>query len=291
VSFWNLIIEYILIIIFRLAPCGHVLCQGCLQKWFRTPPLNEDDMQDDDDPMSLIYRRKSCPCCRSVVRTRPIPLFIVKSIAAAFEQSKSPGSSRRPSPPPDPDPWAGIFPDHDEVMSSEDDDDDDDDDSWDFDHGYGSDSDEEPYEGEYVPARWQPPSVHIDPEDFSFDDLAEDDFKMLRRGATVQMIELFNMEYTHMSGLTVLIDDVNRVFLGWNITLHPSDVTGEDFIDYIVNDIFERPARWDYWENDEDGSWVAWRLVRQAEDEGFDTTDSEAWEAYDDADADGGSDE
>jgi hypothetical protein len=243
-------------------------------------------MYDDDDPLALIYRRKTCPCCRTVIRTRPVPLFIVKSIASAFDKARSP-SSRRPSPPPDPDPWSGIFLDNDEIMSSDGDEDDEDDDEDDFawatyddTHGYGSESGDESYEGEYVAACWQPASVLIDPSDFDLDDLDANDFKMLRRGATLQMIELFNMEYSHSEGLSILVDDINRIYLGWNISIHPEDCTGEEFVDYTVNDIFRRGERWELDEN-EDGSWVAWKLVPADEDGEFETTDSDAWEAED----------
>ena len=273
--------------VFRLSPCGHVLCQACLQNWFRSAPPAEDEMIDEDDPLSLLYRTKSCPCCRTVVRSRPTQLFIIKSIASALDKAKS-SDSRRNSPPPDPDPWAGIFPDPDDAMSTDDDEDeetdeeDEDEYGWMYgEEGYGTDSDEEPYGGNYVSARWQPPSVHVETTDFLFDELTEDDFKMLRRGATVQMIELFNMTYTHSDGLSIVLDDGNRIYLGWNILLHPSDYAGEEYVDHVVSDVFERGERWRIQEG-EGGSWTAWKLVRETEEVTFDTTDSEEWEAYDD---------
>ena len=244
-------------------------------------------MYDDADPHALVYRTKTCPCCRAAVRSRPTQLYIIKSIASALEKVK-PSGSRRSSPPPDPDPWAGIFPDPDDLLltdDEEDDTDDGDDDGYGWGYGedgYGTDSDEEPYGGGYVPARWQPPSVHIETADFLFDDLTGEDFKMLCRGATVQMIELFNMSYAHAEGLSIVLDDGNRIYLGWNIRLHPSDYTGEEYVDYVVNDVFERGERWSVDERT-NGSWTAWRLVRESEDVTFDTTDSEEWETYDDA--------
>ena len=271
----------------RLSPCGHVLCQGCLQSWFRSAPPAEDEMHDEEDPLALVYRTKTCPCCRAVVRSRPTQLFIIKSIASALDKAKS-ADSRRNSPPPDPDPWAGIFPDLEEIMSTDDDEDeetdeeDEDEYGWVYgEEGYGTDSDEEPYEGEYVNARWQPPSVHVEAADFLFDELTEQDFKMLRRGATVQMIELFGMTYSHSEGLSIVLDDGNRIYLGWNIQLHPTDYTGEEYVDHIVSDVFERSERWSIHER-EDGSWTAWKLVRETEEVTFDTTDSEEWETYDD---------
>lgn len=272
-----------------LSPCGHVLCQGCLQSWFKSAPPAEDEMWDDAD-YTLIYRTKTCPCCRTVVRSRPTQLFIIKSIASAFNKAK-PSGLQRGSPPPDPDPWAGIFsPDPSDSTSTDEDEEEDteeeDEDRYDWmygEDGYGTDSDEEPYQGDYVPARWQPPSAHVETTDFLFDDLTEEDFKMLRRGATVQMIELFHMSYSHNEGLSIVLDDGNRIYVGWNIRLHPSDYTGEEYVDHVVSDVFERSERWNVDERS-DGSWTAWKLVRESEEVAFDTTDSEEWEAYDDDD-------
>ena len=244
-------------------------------------------MVDENDPLALVFRTKTCPCCRTEVRSKPTQLFIIKSIASVLDKAKS-SAFRRNTPPPDPDPWAGIFPDSDDPMSTDGDDEeetDDDDEGelgWVYGtEGYGTSSDEEPYQGDYVLAKWQPPSVHVETNDFLFDDLSDEDFKMLRRGATVQMIELFDMTYSHEEGLSVVLDDGNRVYLGWNIRLHPEDYTGEEYVDHIVGDVFDRSERWTVDER-EDGSWTAWKLVKETEEVTFDTTDSEEWEAYDD---------
>ncbi|KAI0924929.1 hypothetical protein AcW2_005659 [Taiwanofungus camphoratus] len=283
-----------------LSPCGHVLCQTCLQEWFRSTPPGEDDMYDDDLPQSLLYRKKTCPCCRAVVRSRPIPLFVVKSLASALEKAKiTSGATPRASPPPlEGDPWAGIFLDRhlhdadddwgadddgddgDEDVDEDDDDDgnEEDDDDWSFD-GYGTPEDEERYEGSYVRARWAPPTVHVTPDDYPFiDDLDADDLAMLRRGVTLQMIDLFSMTYSHRSGLKAIVDDENAVYLGWNIFLHPEDEAGEEYMDWITADMYERPERWSILE-DFRGSWTAWKLVPDADNEEYGTTDSEAWEA------------
>ena len=250
-------------------------------------------MYDDADPHALIFRAKTCPCCRTVVRSRPTQIFIIKSIASALEKVKPSGFLRSPLPS-DPDPWDGIFhPDTGGSGSTDEEEEEETDEEGEGyfglvygEDGYGTDSDEEPYQGNYVPARWQPPSIHVEKADFLFDDLVDEDFKMLRRGATVQMIELFGMSYSHGEGLSVVLDDVNRVYLGWNIRLHPSDYTGEEYVDHIITDVFERSERWKVDEK-ADGSWTAWRLVRELEEVTFDTTDSEEWEAYDDDDDEG----
>lgn len=97
-----------------LSPCGHVLCLGCLREWFRTPSP-DDDSDEDDDPIAILYRKKSCPVCRAEVCDRPVPAYVIKTIADAFEKVKpscshhgrfgSPTSNE-----PEDDPWSGLFP-------------------------------------------------------------------------------------------------------------------------------------------------------------------------------------
>ncbi|KAH9840036.1 uncharacterized protein C8Q71DRAFT_474535 [Rhodofomes roseus] len=273
-----------------LSPCGHVLCQTCLQEWFRSAPAGEDEMIDEDEPDALLYRKKTCPCCRTVVTSRPIPLFLVKSLTSALEKAKAqPGVPRRPTPPPDDDPWEGIFADPDDPdnfwpMDEDDDEDDfddeydDDDDDWPFD-GYGTADDDEHYDGPYERPRWEPPSVNATLDDYPFDDVNDNDLRMLRRGATLQMIDMFRMSYTHQHGLCARVDDHNTVYLGWNIRLHDDDESGEGYIDWITSDMQFHPERWDVRE-ERNGSWTAWQLAPEGEgDQDYETTDSEAWSA------------
>ncbi|EKM49055.1 uncharacterized protein PHACADRAFT_154728 [Phanerochaete carnosa HHB-10118-sp] len=286
---------------YGLSPCGHVLCLSCLQNWFRTAPIADDDMHDDD-PHVLLFRKKTCPVCRTAVLGRPIPVFLIKSIAAALEKVRDNGSSSpRSSPLPEGDPWAGIFP---ELMSADDmwvDDEDDylDDDAgqdsegevfadawgsddggdWPFD-GYGTDEDEAPYEGEYLPARWAPPILDVHSDDYPFDDINDEMLSMLRRGATMPMIEIFEMSYSHDEGLRAIIGD-NIVFLGWNIDLHPTDETGEEYMEWVGADVYNHPERWDK-ESNFDGTWTAWKLTREDEDVEYQPTDSDEYEPYED---------
>lgn len=256
-------------------------------------------MHDIDDPYSdpdnLLFRKKTCPCCRAVIQSRPIPLFLVKSITNAYNHAKAiPGTVRHPSPVPEADPWAGIFreaaPDDDDEWSGDEEDEDEGslededeeyDDPWPYD-GYGSDPDEERYEGLYVRPHWAPPNVYIHPEDYQFEAGRpnESELALLRRGASFPMIELFRMEYTHENGIEAMLDDDNIVFLGWNISLRPGDETGESYMQWVASDIFERPERWQLSIRPETGNWTAWRLIPAEEDEEYEYSDSysEMWE-------------
>jgi hypothetical protein len=250
-------------------------------------------MYDDDDPDYLMYRLKSCPCCRANVRDRPVPVFIIKAIAVVLikgKEAKAGSSGVRASPlPQDGDPWLGLFPPVEENEFGEDDDEDgnedseddedDDDDEDDYSEwltevfAYGSGSEEEPYDGPYVSPQWEPPSVDIDVADLTFEDLDDDDVNVLRRGATIDMLDLYQMSYSHTEGL-VAHTHGDRLYLGWNIRLSADDETGEEFIDYLSSDIIDRPERWGVTVGD-DGGRLCHRLVPEDEVLEYETTDSD----------------
>lgn len=273
---------------------------SCLLEWFKAAPPGDDEMHDDD-PDAIMYRKKTCPCCRAIVRSRPIPLYLVKSIATTLDKAKAPAGTIRPSPPPeDEDPWAGIFRDATEYegyWSTDDDEDSDERDDEDVDEdegsdeeegeddyqsieGYGTGEDEDSYHGPYTAARWAPPTIHIAPDDYPFIETYSEEFKILRRGATLEMIELFRMSYSHNTGLTAVVDEDNVVYLGWNIELHYGDETGEAYMDWVLGDMYDRPERWRVINDEFDGSWIAHKLVPRAEAAAeYDDTDSEMWTA------------
>ncbi|KAI9440784.1 hypothetical protein H4582DRAFT_2074572 [Lactarius indigo] len=250
---------------FALYPCGHVLCQGCLQDWFRNAPVPQDEMEMDE-PLPLILRKKTCPFCR----TNPTDLL-------------------RPSPPPDlEDPWAEIFPQlqSDSESGAEDDedysdgwpldvmyDDDDDDEDEDLFQGYDNTSDDE-YEGEWVMPGWEPPAhraaTPLDPEP------ATD--MLLRRGATYGMIEMYDVQYSHEEGLSALVDDT-CLYLGWNIEIAEEDEDGERFVAWCLGDTETHPHRWFFSDHGH-----RHRLIRREALEEYNSTDSENWIGTDDDD-------
>lgn len=339
-----------------------MLCLHCLQEWFRKAPPSADDSDmdpdDEDDPQYILGRTKSCPCCRAVVKRRPVPVFMVKSVVAALTSSDAAGRSprktanRSPSPARDADPWKGLF------RLSEDEDDDDDDDGGDLDSSdddiaypygwalqslnmglaprthrralgniFGSSSssasddededgedddveddesldgveDEDPYNSIYVSPRWEPPSVTIDPADYEgcfADDEEEAILTMLRRGCTYDMIQAYQMEYSHSEGLIAYLyslDDLyvyadededgatdrsrtNRIFLGWNIKLDEADAEGEVYMQLVLNSAKENRRQWDWVARvNVPGSYDVKRLVRLEDVEDYDTTDTEVW--------------
>ncbi|KAI0251384.1 hypothetical protein BJV78DRAFT_1211070 [Lactifluus subvellereus] len=267
---------------FALSPCGHVLCQRCLQDWFRNAPVPQDEM-NVDEPLPLILRKKTCPFCRAAIRSRPLPLFVLKNLLSVLAKGKPGGviGSSRPSPLPDlVDPWAEIFPPLRSDSESDAEDDDPDysaeDDYWgmyddddDVDEGlqdYDDTSNDE-YEGEWVPPTWEPPNYRaatpLDP--------ASGIDVLLRRGATYGMIETYHMEYGRREGITAYLDGM-CLFLGWNIELADEDENGERFIAWCLDDLDVHPYRWMF-----EGHGRVHRLVRRDAVEEYSSTDSENW--------------
>ena len=245
-----------------------------------------------DEPLPLILRKKTCPFCRAVIRSRPLPLFILKDLLSVLAKSKSSGAagSVQSLPPPDlDDPWAEIFPplrsgsesdeDDEEDLSEEDywgpyggiyDNDDDEDDEEDEDveelREYDDTSDDE-YEGEWVAPKWEPPmhraATPLDP--FPGTDV------LLRRGATYEMIEAYDVQYAHGEGLTALVNGM-CLYLGWNIELADEDEDGSAFLAWCLDDMEVNSYRWSL-----EGDGHIYRLVRRDVLEEYESTDSERY--------------
>ncbi|KAI0319714.1 hypothetical protein OF83DRAFT_1108560, partial [Amylostereum chailletii] len=66
---------------FALSPCGHMTCYDCLVSWFTTPPPGDVDHEPP------IWRKKTCPHCRSVVSDRPVEVWAVKDMVVNVVKS------------------------------------------------------------------------------------------------------------------------------------------------------------------------------------------------------------
>ena len=158
----------------------------------------------------------------------------------------------------------------------------------------------------YVPRRWQPPTVWINPADYEgcFPDRTVEEeemiLTMLRRGCTYPMIRTYYMEYNHSRGLVAKLrsldhpyidseEEENRavdgwgfhhLWVGWNVTLEEADVTGETFIEGLLREMKENPEEWECRAKPgEGGVYDVMRLVRAGAEEAeeYETTDTEVW--------------
>jgi hypothetical protein len=235
---------------YSLNPCGHVLCLSCLQEWFRKAPPALDDMDTDPDewtdPQYVLKRSKTCPSCRAVVKHRPVPIFMIKSVVAALKKTKpprtcSPGSWRNNDYLYD-NPWKGIFTSSEEEEEADDDDDGDESQAesdsddlggW-YRHSHSarfeavggnatSESEMENEEDEdddeddddddvlYTQQRWAPPSVSITDYHVGEDDVPNWE-KLLQRGCSWDMLHNFEVSYSHGSGIVVALRSLEHLY-------------------------------------------------------------------------------
>ncbi|KAH8110990.1 hypothetical protein DFH11DRAFT_1616418 [Phellopilus nigrolimitatus] len=253
---------------FALSPCGHVLCQGCLQEWFRNAPkrANEDDL----DEIPTIYRIKTCPCCRSEIYSRPVPLFIIRNLVASFATEAQSSSTAVFS---DIDPWMGIFPldselTDEELESDEDHYDSDADSASSIDARYlglrifsdGEDNEDEEMDSEddesdlnmVLPA-WAPAFYRANVTRRAHPNVSQEHLELLQRGATLQMIERFRMRLDREEGIVAWANEGTEVYLGWNIALPDDDhADGRVFMAWVDSNTMDYPESWLFDETVED---------------------------------------
>ncbi|KAK2465706.1 hypothetical protein APHAL10511_002250 [Amanita phalloides] len=235
---------------YAISPCGHVFCLLCLQEWFRkAPAVDFDDDEDLDSPRYILRRPKSCPCCRTKIVQRPIPLFVVRAATNALVMSRAQlnGTECPPEAPTDDDgdPWKGIFPTDDDDEFSTDEEsssesggadslaESDDRLSVHFTHytdeypdlGFESEASEylsdEPYGDDnpvhssdeddiYVRPRWQPASRFAGFQNGLGDNENNSQtISLLRRGCPLQMILSFHMTYSREDGIIAHVSSFN----------------------------------------------------------------------------------
>ncbi|EJD07669.1 uncharacterized protein FOMMEDRAFT_16297 [Fomitiporia mediterranea MF3/22] len=259
-----------------LVPCGHVFCQGCLQSWFRTGRQpGEDD--DDRERVPTIFRIKTCPCCRSLIQIRPVPLFILKNVLSAFATENQTENIT-----PDEEPWKDIFPSEADLL-------DDVSDSDDFDSEDASTSSSG--DDEYIRQRILVVSESEDSEDedenedgndvgddedegdetsSSDDDVptmhrparalahyrneitqrmhpqaSAEHLQLLQRGVKPQMIGRFRVRFDAQEGIVARMRSGTDVYLGWNIMLPMEDFPdGRIFMRWVAINVTENPGSW-----------------------------------------------
>ncbi|KAF8637524.1 hypothetical protein AX17_002768 [Amanita inopinata Kibby_2008] len=225
---------------YALPPCGHVFCLLCLQEWFRKAPTSDYD-DNLDGAAYVLYRPKTCPCCRADVTHRPVPLFIVRAATQGLGKIRAQlsGSEFRSGSPildGEEDPWKGIFRSSDDEeestsggeLSYETDDAFSDNIELESDSGNGSESEfdggsndgEEDGEedaaygsdfasqGIYARPRWQPASDSA----FSYEDEDDDGnriLSLLPRGCPLRMISKFHMIYSPQEGIVAHVPYLN----------------------------------------------------------------------------------
>ena len=228
----------------------------------------------------MLYQRKICPCCRSQVRNRPVPLFLLNAVLSAFTpgtRSSDCGMSSHD------DPWADIFFEevrYDGTSNSDGASDDlsdlsEDENEIPSDHHdlrtverglrlvpSGTPSDDELSE---LSSLDDDSSVEDDNDVMSdmeapaysaplyraptirrrFPGATREQIELLQRGAPLPMIERYRMRYDEEEGIVAWADTNTEVYIGWNILLTDFDpLDGRRFMTRLMNDLTENPRNW-----------------------------------------------
>lgn len=152
-------------------------------------------------------------------------------------------------------------------------------------------------ECDYILPRWMPPTVEVDPNAYPMSELNTGSIKLLQRGCSWEMVQNYDISYSHSFGIIVSLhslnqlyasdddsdgdiqaDPMHRVYLGWNITLENDDHDGDLYMTSILEDIKANPSRWQLTpRRGVRGAMDAKRLVPADEVIEYDSTDMEMW--------------
>jgi len=117
---------------------------------------------------------------------------------------------------------------------------------------------------DYVRPRWEPPATYVPLHniDWSYDGDLDQILRLVRRGATTEMIHIFDMSYSHDLGIKASLNQAHSVYLGWNIVRDDTDTDGTEFMAAIETEILQFPARYQRGSRDDDGKLSVWKLVK-----------------------------
>lgn len=147
----------------------------------------------------------------------------------------------------------------------------------------GNEEEEDTVDGGYDYPRWAPPArMRVDVS--RYESLTQAEYKLLRRGCTIEMIRGFDVSYEHESGIILRTQNlphlgrgIKRMFLGWNVHVMPGDAHGVRFVMTMLSDVVEHGERWVTYPSEEEGCVADVHLLVLPEVGDYDTTDSEAW--------------
>ncbi|CCA71880.1 hypothetical protein PIIN_05815 [Serendipita indica DSM 11827] len=240
-------------------------CFKCLYNWFLSRPPAEGTTTFPDP---YAFRTNTCPQCRTSVRVSPIPSFLLKNLIG---EMRSAGLLEPTSPTvPASDSRTGLpngaristemstvfggggevgeEEEHEAAIGFSDSDSSVDDTGfqarrehsnhlmqWELD--FRND-----HAGSWVSPRWETPRFTVDSSALSTSDIAElglpqrEVHALLRRGASKDMIRLYQMRFQREHGITANSGSVS-VRLGWNLARNAMDVDGSAFMQATMDEM------------------------------------------------------
>ena len=216
------------------------------------------DVDPDEltDPQYVLMRSKTCPSCRAVVKHRPVPIFMIKSVVTVLKKAKSPHASSSGNIDildTEDNPWKGIFASSEEEAEEEAEEEEEEspvesdsdgldwyrhahnaaaaDDNASTESEMENEEDDESDDGDlYVRQQWAPPTVSISDYHVGEDDVPNA-VKLLQRGCSRGMLQNFNISYSHGSGIVVALRSLDHLYAS-------DDDDGEDADDIALHRVF-----------------------------------------------------
>ncbi|KAG8823296.1 hypothetical protein FRC17_009357 [Serendipita sp. 399] len=102
------------------------------------------------------------------------------------------------------------------------------------------------YSGSWVVPRWEPPRFELG--NFQLNettlDLPLDEIRcLISRGATIEMVHMFHMNYSTEHGITAYMGEI-KIHLGWNLNRNASDPRGTLYMQSVMDEFRIHPERY-----------------------------------------------